>query len=1062
MTDNQALQQSVNDFFHQEMHQHCQVLRAQVSDNTIDDDEPATNLTHTLGILSSAAKLAGMDKAVSLIASMRELALPGSTGFREHCDQWKRSIDALLALADAPEPTDPGHDAAIRRINQCMEFNQPATHTGQADTEETQEPVVANTSPFCEHTPENRDPAMLELYRIECQRHGEQLVNKLGEAENTPLDTDSIKAMLKACQSIRSAALLVYDQTLADTASELQERLHSHIHQDGNIPEKLLSEYRKISMRLTRADDQTSESGTVTPASVPGCETEPEPEPVKTDKPVQQQTTQTNSKPTTQPEDNTDIELPETPLFEITSQIDESILDLFRIEIETHSEALSDDLLILEKNHEDKQVLEKLMRTSHSIKGAARMVGANAAVGLAHAMEDYFVAVQEGRADIQVSSIDILLASLDNINHISRIPAAAMCSWPEEHRETLSQLIYRLQLAAEGSQVSAIVTPVKTGTKQKILSPLSEPPGKEEPQNNFVRINAEHLDTMMGLSGELLVGSRWIGQHADELINLKRQHNHLIKQLGQIRDTLNEQLVSEDALESFQSLEQQAESCRTILSERLNDVEDFDRRNHGLTDRLNHEVIAGRMRPFGEGIQGFTRMVRDLAQNLGKQVDLIIDGENTQVDRDILERIEAPLNHMLRNAIDHGIEKPSERVQAGKPETGTIRLRAYHNAGMLSIDIIDDGKGIDVEALRNRIVERDMITAHVSEELSESELLDFLYLPGFSTRDDVTDISGRGVGLDVVHSTIQELRGQIHSSSTVGEGLRIHLQLPLTLSVIRTLLVELDQETYAFPMTRIDHIIKVSPGEIESLAGKQYIRVQNQTAGLVHGAQILGLKQLSTDAPEIPVIIISDRNHSYGVVVERLIGERELAIHSLDERLGKIRDISAAAILEDGTPTLIVDIDDMLRSIEKLSSTSALHAVTRTDQPATEQQAIKRILVVDDSLTVREAERKMIEARGYQVEVAVDGMDGWNTLREGEFDLVVSDIDMPRMNGIEFISQIKQEEAYQDIPVMIVSYKDREEDRMLGLEAGADYYLTKGSFHDESLIDAIYDLIGPA
>ncbi|HED15594.1 MAG TPA: hybrid sensor histidine kinase/response regulator, partial [Gammaproteobacteria bacterium] len=621
--------------------------------------------------------------------------------------------------------------------------------------------------------------------------------------------------------------------------------------------------------------------------------------------------------------------------------------------------------------------------------------------------------------------------------------------------------VYRLKLAAMGSAINKASKPVQTLPKQVPVPVLQDDTGKNETHSSFVRIDAGHLDTMMGLSGELLVGSRWISQHTDELVSLKRQQNLLIQQLGQLRDSLDAQAVNDTAQDCFQLLEQQAESCRTALTNRLNDVEDFDRRTHSLTDRLNHEVIAGRMRPFGEGTQGFARMVRDMAHELGKQVNLVIEGENTQVDRDILERIEAPLNHMLRNAVDHGIETPAERQQADKPETGTIKLRAYHNAGMLSIDVIDDGRGIDLTALRNRIVEREMITARVADELNESELLDFLYLPGFSTRDGVTEISGRGVGLDVVHSTIQELRGQIRSGSTVNEGLSIHLQLPLTLSVIRTLLVELDKEPYAFPMTRIDHIIKIEPDQIDTLAGKQFINLRNQAIGLVHAAQIFGLKQQLADSDELSVVIISDRNRCYGVVVDRLLGERELAIRSLDERLGKIQDISAAAVLEDGQPTLIVDIDDMLRSIEKLSSSTVLQSITHTSQ-TTAQQSVKRVLVVDDSLTVREAERKMIEARGYQVELAVDGMDGWNTFREGDFDLVVSDIDMPRMNGIEFISLIKQDEAYRDTPVMIVSYKDREEDRMLGLEAGADYYLTKGSFHDESLLDAINDLIGPA
>jgi len=1044
MKDNQALQQSANDFFSHEVVVQCEVIRAVLTGGTHNSDDRVTSLSRALSVLNSAARLTDMELAVLLIASMQKLPAPGTDNRKKHNKLWNNSLDALLLLSDTPNEQVKEYKKVSQLVKKCIKQNQAAINPAQTDSvTPLHTPANPQGGMFCEHTPENIDPAMLELYRIECQRHGDSLISCLDAVSGSQMDSKTDAKMSLACKSIRSAALLVFDQPLADLAVKLQEQLNSFSNSASKLTGKTLESLRRISYQLSLADSR-------------------EELPDKAYKKNMAQSSETVCPGCHNTSDNhTDLELPDTPLFEVTTRIDESILDLFLIEIETHSETLSSDLLSLEKNHNDSATLDRLMRASHSIKGAARMVGTHAVVGLAHAMEDYFVALQEGHASIHTACINVLLGSLDYINHIALLTPRAMCNWPEEHRNALSQLIYRLKLAAQRKNVTGANKPVKTVKSTTPALVLTNEADKNETHSSFVRIDAGHLDTMMGLSGELLVGSRWIGQHTDELVSLKQQHNLLIQQLGQLRDSLDAQAVNDTAQDCFQLLEQQAESCRTALTERLNDVEDFDRRTHSLTDRLNHEVIAGRMRPFGEGTQGFARMVRDLAQELGKRINLVIVGENTQVDRDILERIEAPLNHMLRNAVDHGIESPSERLQAGKSETGTIKLRAYHNAGMLSIDVIDDGRGVDLTALRNRIVEHEMITARVADELNESELLDFLYLPGFSTRDDVTEISGRGVGLDVVHSTIQELRGQIRSSSTIDEGLSIHLQLPLTLSVIRTLLVELDNESYAFPMTRIDHIIKIEPDQIDTLAGKQFISVHNQAIGLVHAAQIFGLKQQPADNAELSVVIISDRNCCYGVVVDRLLGEKELAIRALDERLGKIQDISAAAVLEDGQPTLIVDIDDMLRSIEKLSSRSVLQSIKHTSQKIA-QQSVKRILVVDDSLTVREAERKMIEARGYQVELAVDGMDGWNTFREGNFDLVVSDIDMPRMNGIAFISLIKQDETYRDTPVMIVSYKDREEDRMLGLEAGADYYLTKGSFHDESLLDAINDLIGPA
>jgi two-component system sensor histidine kinase and response regulator WspE len=454
-------------------------------------------------------------------------------------------------------------------------------------------------------------------------------------------------------------------------------------------------------------------------------------------------------------------------------------------------------------------------------------------------------------------------------------------------------------------------------------------------------------------------------------------------------------------------------------------------------------------------------MVRDVARSLGKKVRWQLIGESTQVDRDILDLLEAPLGHMLRNALDHGIEAPAVRLARGKAEEGTLTLDARHTAGALLITVSDDGAGIDLAALRASIVRKKLASEDTAARLSEAELLEFLFLPGFSLRDQVTEVSGRGVGLDAVHDVVKRVRGTVRITQEPGLGTRVQLQLPLTLSVIRSLLIEVAGEPYAVPLAHVNRTLHVSRADIELLEGHQHIAFSGRRIGVVTAHQILDTAPPANEDGAVCMMVIGDGPQTYGVVVDRFLGERMLVVQPLDPRLGKIRNITAGALMENGDPVLIADVDDWLRSVERLVAGGELrHA--QHGGALTAQRVVRRVLVVDDSLTVRELERKLLATRGYDVTIAVDGMDGWNAVRGERFDLVITDIDMPRMDGIELVTLIKRDPQLQALPVMIVSYKDREEDRRAGLDAGADYYLAKGSFHDEALLDAVRDLIGEA
>jgi two-component system sensor histidine kinase and response regulator WspE len=799
-----------------------------------------------------------------------------------------------------------------------------------------------------------------------------------------------------------------------------------------------------------------------------------------------------------------------------------SMLDLFRVEAENQTAIMTSGLLELERGKAGPQLLETLMRAAHSLKGAARIVNVQSVVRIAHAMEDCFVAAQERKLQLHQSEIDILLRGVDLLLNISKRPDAGASTTATEGPEvtrfltSLGDVLHPshppgekrkkpeppsrpgaenkrsklhgppaasevkaaavtaapvIALETHAYKPAAAVWPPQHVAAETSPNPLARPRSasvdgqsqavalKQEEPERVVRLTADSLNRLLGLAGESLVESRWLRPFAESLQRLKRQHADLTQRLDRLRQSLEQDHLSDRAETQLHELTRTVTECNQFLSARMEELDVFDRRSAHLSHRLYLEVLRTRMRPFADGVRRFPRMVRDLARALGKDVRLELIGENTQVDRDILERLETPLAHLLRNAVDHGCEPPEARRAAGKTEEAIIRLEARHSAGMLVVTVSDDGAGVDPERVRKVIIQKKLVMPSMAEKLSEAELLEFLFLPGFTLKDTVTEISGRGVGLDIVQNMVKSVRGAIRINAQSGRGMRMQLHLPLTLSVLRALLVEVAGEPYAIPLTQISRALKLAREKIEMLEGRHYFHFGDQHVGLLTAHQVLDCGDPVTNAGDLPIVVLGDRNARYGLIVDRFLGERELVVQPLDPRLGKIKDISAAALMEDGSPVLIVDVDDLIRSIEKLVSGGALAKVQRGILDSNSRKQ-KRILAVDDSLTVRELERKLLSGRGYLTDVAVDGMDGWNAVRNAKYDLVVTDVDMPRMDGIELATLIKNDPDLRSIPVMIVSYKDREEDRMRGLEAGADYYLTKGSFHDETLLQAVVDLIG--
>lgn len=744
---------------------------------------------------------------------------------------------------------------------------------------------------------------------------------------------------------------------------------------------------------------------------------------------------------------------------------DASLLELFSLEAEAQTQVLSAGLLALERDPTQADYLESCMRAAHSLKGAARIVGVNAGVSVAHVMEDCLVSAQERRLVLRAEHIDALLQGTDLLTRIATPGNSVGAQDVDAYVALMGQLLdpaaAQTPVVSPRIEMQAEAFRVEPAEAEPLAATEPLPKGKRvtEGGERVLRVTAERLNSLLDLSSKSLVETQRLKPWLATMQRLKRQQSNGLRALEELNVHLKEHALSLQAEEALNDARRLLAETQQLLAQKTAEMDEFAWQAGQRAQVLYDTALACRMRPFADVLSGQARMVRDLGRSLGKQVRLEIEGDKTQVDRDVLERLEAPLTHLLRNAVDHGIESPEQRVLAGKPAEGLIRLRASHQAGLLVLELADDGAGVDLERVRRSVVERGLSPEQTAANLSEEELLTFLFLPGFSLRDTVTEVSGRGVGLDAVQHMVRQLRGAVVLEQTAGEGSRFHLEVPLTLSVVRSLVVEVGGEAYAFPLAHIERMCDLAPEDIVQVEGRQHFWHERRHVGLVAASQLLNRPASQSSSQALKVVVIREREAIYGVAVERFIGERTLVVLPLDERLGKIQDISAGALLDDGSVVLIVDVEDLLRSVDKLLDTGRLERIARQNQTQTPR---KRILVVDDSLTVRELQRKLLLNRGYDVAVAVDGMDGWNALRAEDFDLLITDIDMPRMDGIELVSLLRRDNRLQSLPVMVVSYKDREEDRRRGLDAGADYYLAKASFHDDALLDAVVELIGGA
>ena len=701
------------------------------------------------------------------------------------------------------------------------------------------------------------------------------------------------------------------------------------------------------------------------------------------------------------------------------------LLEIFAVETEEHIQAMNRHLLALEGGGGEsrERLLAELFREAHNLKGSARAVNLAEVGTLAHELEDLFARMKAGRLEPDRELLERAYQQLDTIE--------------------------RLTGAATGG-VARQPAPAGAGEE-----PAEVPASPAHPADDSVRVATNKLDALMAEIGELLVVQLGVEQRLGdarlleaELASWESSWRRL-RRPGVGRDQEGEPTALAEASRD------RLRAIRKALARLCRLLEADVRSGAQVTADLGADVRRARMFPVATLFEPFPRMARDLARDHGREVAVLVDDGGTEVDRAVLEQVKDPLTHLLRNCIDHGIEPPEARVAAGKPRAGTVSMTARQRGDTLVVEVADDGAGIDPAKVRAAAVSKGLLAAGAAAELSDREAIALVFRSGFSTSPVVTDLSGRGVGLDVVREQVERLHGSVEVSSTLHGGTTFTLSLPLSVSTMHCLLLEAGGQTFALPVAGVERIVRVAADEVQRAEGREAVRIDGRPVVLAPLARVLGLDapRSGDDHAKRPVIVLGTPDRRVGLVVDRLVRTQELVVKSLPEPLVRVRHLAGATILGSGRVAMILASTDLITSVERAEGAAPRAA------DAAPEAAPATILVAEDSITTRTLEKSILEGAGYRVRVAGDGLEAWSLLESDGCDLLLTDVEMPRMDGFELTTRVRADKRLRDLPVVLVTSRDSREDRERGIRAGADAYVVKGAFDQERLLDTVRRLV---
>lgn len=725
-------------------------------------------------------------------------------------------------------------------------------------------------------------------------------------------------------------------------------------------------------------------------------------------------------------------------------------------------------------------------RLAHAIAAIRRLVhtavtGEPAGVDTFHVLAELMGAEQESglgnqrleaEVNAETKTVEAIrpteIVEVAEVIEVTEVLQAAVTQIPEEIQTVAVVEVAELnggnsENLIQYSTINAQNPVLAPDTRQLTPLPQQSIPNTPHPSSyriETIRVGTRNLDTLMTQAGELTVTKIRIAHRLGEVEAIANLWEEWNRDLFVNRFAFNQLQQNHDVLQKLEvfhhRVEERLEQLGQLVTTLHNSLSEDTTRLEHLSGDLEEGIRTLRLLPFSTIFNLFPRMVRDLARQEGKSVELILEGKDTLADKRLLEEMKDPLMHMLRNAMDHGIELPEERERLGKPATATIRLRAYQTSTNIVLEVTDDGRGLDLNKIKQTALKKNICREDELTAMTSSQIQSLIFAPGFSTAPLVTEVSGRGVGLDVVQTNVERLKGTIEVESLPGQGCTLRVNLGITLATAHVLIVQVNQMPYAIPVEFVQTACLIRSEEVFPLEGHNTIIRDGQPILIVQLADLLELPLVTsglTQQTSLSCIILQVGQEQIGVIVDALVDAQDVVIKPQSQLLKRVRNVSGATILGTGEVCMVLNPADLVKSARSRS-----HSVTspQTHQPAPSQQTV---LLVEDSIATRTQEKRILETAGYQVVTAVDGLDGLNKLRSHRVDAVISDVQMPNLDGLGLTSKIRQYQEYSDLPIILVTSLASDEDKRQGAEAGANAYITKGSFNQEILLSTLKRLV---
>ncbi len=749
----------------------------------------------------------------------------------------------------------------------------------------------------------------------------------------------------------------------------------------------------------------------------------------------------------------------------MTDSPDADLLNIFRDEVGEYLTILNNTLLQIETGEATTDLLRELNRVAHSMKGAARAVGLKVIETISHYMEEVFEAALRNDLQLTPAVCDLLYDGLDLIQNV--------IAGEENSQEALAAVLVHLEQIVAGSvgQINGSEKISRIRASQEIPALSLEDDLLNEPttlimrtSEDSVRVTVSKFDQLMAEVSELLVARMQSEERLHEIEVLRRLHGKWRREWQAARGAyirLARRLQDGSAGDDLEALFRFLENSQRHLTDASHQLTSLaqalaqdNMRLTTLADQLQDDISGMRMVSFETLLGAFQRMVRDLARDTGKLVYLDVSGTTVEFDKSVLDALKDPIMHLLRNAIDHGIEMPDMREKLRKPTTGRVLLAVEQRGSEIMVRVSDDGKGIDPQSIRQTAIKAGVLSQQEASLLGDDDARGLIFHPGLTTSSQVTTISGRGIGMDVVRNRVESLRGRVSVQSEIGHGTTISLIVPVSLTRIRCVLLRVGKEDYALPSSVIIRMVTLARQQVFTAEHREMVVIDDQPMPLVALADVLGLgadaRHEAQDEAHVIVVHAADRTVAFEV--DSLESERELVLKPLGREIAKAQFVSGAALLGTGVVTIVLDANDLVRGA---TGTALPRARIHHTQTMEKLERKLRVLIVDDSITTRTLEKNILETAGFDVSVAIDGVEAWRMILETTFDVVVSDVEMPNMHGLDLTREIKGNPRTRHLPVILLTSLSKPEQREAGLKAGADAYLVKSQFDQSQLIQTI-------